>query len=599
MAQRFDQAVKESGLLTPDQFKAVSEEQAKVRNSTFYSAIRRTKVMDDETLVRFACEFFGMNRIGNAFKVNVDFPTTCKVMGSEQRQSSGTFSQQQQQTDDSEAIFAAIEARMFAFMSNGKLHFVVNDPESEMLRVRITTVLGREPEFAIITNEEFEVILKYQLTPRAIGEQAKKIKTSATAGYDTKSGVLDGSAASVTQKLLDMLIDAAMERHASDLHLQPMSEREAQVMLRVDGELVPYTTIKSNILPNLRNKLKTEAGVGGENENIPVEGQIRIYHNGLPVDIRINIVKSSLGFDFNLRFISSSIRSLKEFGLSPHIYDQYEKLLHMTKGLVILCGPTGSGKTSLLYAGFKDQLAENKAIFTIEDPVEIILPGVTQIDVSKERGDTYAKLFPSSLRHDPDIVGIGEIRTLDVAQQTVQASNTGHLVFTTLHTNDAIGAISRLINLGMKPYDVGEVVSAVIAQRLVRRVCTNCAEEYFLPADHVWRERYHLPKDQEIRLKRGKGCAVCAGTGYKGRISVNEILINTPDLRDAIQKNATRTEIETILSKHDYKTYIEDSILKAMEGVTTFEEVDKLYADILYTDADTLNGRHYYERDDI
>ena len=583
MARQFEQAVKESRLLTDDQMKRVVAEQMKVRNGTFYSALKRTNILDEETLANFACEFFGTSRIGNAFKVDVDFPTTCKVMAPAQ--------QQAKQGDDADAISAAIEEHMFALFKDGKLFFVINDPENEALKTKISTALGREFEYAIVTDSEYQIILKYQLMPRAIGEQAKRIKTtSATQSIDAK-GSTDKSLASVTQKLLDMLIGAAMERRASDLHLQPMNEDEAQVMLRIDGALFHYTNIRANILPNLRNKLKTEAGVGGENDSIPVEGQIRVMYNGAPVDIRINIVKSSLGFDFNLRFISSSIMSLEEFGLSKPIYQQYVKLLSMTKGLVILCGPTGSGKTSLLYAGFKKLVAQNKAIFTIEDPVEIVLPGTTQIQVGKEKGETYAKLFPSSLRHDPDAVGIGEIRTLDVAQQTVQASNTGHLVFTTLHTNDAVGAISRLVNLGMKPYDVGEVVSAVIAQRLVRRVCPNCAQPYELPEDHFWRKRYNIPAGRVV-LKRGCGCAECAGTGYRGRIAVNEIMVNTPDVRDAIQKNATRTEIENILRKHNYKTYIEDGVTKALEGTTTLDEIDKLYADILYTDAETLNAEY-------
>lgn len=571
-------------MLTDEQMKEVVLEQLKVRNMTFYTALKLTKILSEETLLNFACDFFNAHRITNAFKVTVDFQTTTKVTAPVQ-----DSQRSQAPPDEAEAINRAIDERIFAIMMNGKMYFVLNDPENETLRTKITTVLGAEPEYVLITDEEYEIILKYQLMPRAIGEQAKRIKTaSGTLSMNQRDN--ERSNASLTQKLLDMLINAAMERRASDLHLQPMSDNIAQVMLRIDGEMVHYTDIRASILPNLRNKLKTEAGVGGENDSVPVEGQIRVMYNGAPVDIRINIVKSSLGYDFNLRFIHSSIRSLEEFGLSERIYEQYIRLLHMTKGLVILCGPTGSGKTSLLYAGFQKQVANNKAIFTIEDPVEIVLPGVTQIQVGKEKGETYERLFPSSLRHDPDIVGIGEIRTLDVAQQTVQASNTGHLVFTTLHTNDAIGAISRLVNLGMNPYDVGEVVSAVIAQRLVRRVCPHCKEEYSLPYDHEWRKRYKLPLDKEIRLARGTGCAECAGTGYRGRTAVNEIMVSTPDLRDAIQKNATRTEIETILDRHGYRTYIEDGVDKALQGITTFDEVDKLYADVFYSAADAVNN---------
>lgn len=557
MAQ-FYQAVKEAGILTDAEFKKAQVEQARVRNSTFYSALKRAKVIDDEQLVSFSCRFFGMKRIGNAFNVQLDFQATNKVMGS---------------------VFQAIESKMFVLMADNKRLFVVSDPENETLKNKAASALGMEPEFALITEEEYKVILQYQLTPRAISEQADQIKVSATG---TSANLDTTESASYTQKLLDMLIDAALSRRASDLHLLPMGNTKAEVKLRIDGELYHYAYIKADILSNLRNRLKTMSQVGGDTTDKPVEGQISVMHHGTRVDIRINIVHTPLGFDFVMRFIDANLKGLEELGLSRENYDNYMHLLHMTKGLVILCGPTGSGKTSLLYAGFKKLLSENKAVFTIEDPIEIILPGATQLLAKDEKGMTYAERFPSALRHDPDVIGIGETRKIEVAEQTVQAANTGHLVFTTLHTNDAVGAISRLTNLGLKPYAIGDVLAAVVAQRLVRRICTQCSVEYELAKDHPWRARYHLG-DGVVKLRRGCGCANCAGTGYKSRISVNEFMKTTPELRNAIQKNCTRTEIEEILREQGFRSYIEDAVDKALQGITTFEEVDKLYADILWS----------------
>lgn len=552
----FNQYIRDGHFLSPEKFKKAQDEQSAVRNSTFFSALKRSGVMPEEQLLSLACEFFKVARVENAFTNEVDYVATCKVMGN---------------------IFLAIEHKMFAIRVNGKQHFVVNDPENEVLRAKAVSALGQEPIFALVSDAEFEIINQYQLTPKAISDQANQIKVGGSANQRVDDA---GENASYTQKLLDMLITAALNRRASDLHLLPLDGEQAMVMLRVDGELYQYSTIRTQILSNLRNKLRTMSQVGGETEDKPVEGQISTMYKGERVDIRINILRSALGFDFNMRFIASDLKSLEELGLSETNYNHYMHLLHMTKGLVILCGPTGSGKTSLLYAGFKKLLAENKAIFTIEDPVEIVLPGTTQIQVKKERGMTYADRFPSALRHDPDVIGIGETRTLDVAEQTVQAANTGHLVFTTLHTNDAVGAISRLVNLGLPSYTIGDVLAAVVAQRLVRRVCTACAEEYSLPADSVWRDRYHLG-DGEIKLKRGKGCAQCAGCGYRGRIAVNEFLLTTPKIRNAIQKNATRTELEDILKGDGYKTYIEDAVDKSLQGITTLDEVDKLWSDIL------------------
>lgn len=552
----FNQYLRDGHYLTEEQYKTAQVEQGEVRNSTFFSAVQRAKLMPDEQLISVARECYGLLDIGNSFKVEVDFAATDKVMGD---------------------IFSAIAEKMCVIRHNGKLTFILNDPENESLRAKATSALGEEPEFALATEPEFNVLLQYKLTPRAIGEQANKIKVGTTA--NTQEDEV-GQNASYTQRLLDMLISAALERRASDLHLQQLDDNVAQVMLRVDGKLYHYTRVKADVLANLRNKLKTMSKTGGETPDAPVEGQISVMRRAQRIDIRINILKGSVGYDFNMRFIDSNLKGLEELGLSPTNYENYLRLLHMTKGMVILCGPTGSGKTSLLYAGFKKLLAEDKAIFTIEDPVEITLPGVTQLAVKKENGMTYEERFPSALRHDPDVIGIGETRTLDVATQTVQAANTGHLVFTTLHTNDAVGAISRLTNLGLDPYAIGDVLAAVVAQRLVRRVCTQCGEEYELEEGHVWRKWYNLG-DGPIILKKGKGCPNCAGTGYRGRIAVNEFMLTSPALRNGIQKNCTRTELEAILAAEGYKTYIADAIEKAREGITTFDEVDVLRQDIL------------------
>jgi type IV pilus assembly protein PilB len=554
----FLQFLKDGHYVNEGQIKTIQSEYMNVRNSTYYGAIKRANAMPEEQLLLLACNFFNVSLIENSFRVEVDFAATEKVLGD---------------------VFAAIESRMCVVHYNGKMTFIVNDPENENLRSKASTALGEQPEFAIASEKEFNIILQYKLNPYAINKQSDTIKTAPTTmvlQQDTREN------ASHVQRFLDMLIRAALERNASDLHLQQITPDTAQILLRIDGRIYYYASIRSDILPNLRNKLKTMSQVGGETVDKPVEGQISYDYCGQTIDIRINILSTENGFDFCLRFINSHITDLEELGLADTNYQKFLDLLHMTKGLVIICGPTGCGKTTLLYAGFKKLLSEEKLpiICTIEDPVEIKMPGITQISLDKEKKMSYADIFPSLLRADPDIIAIGETRTVTVAEQAIQSSNTGHLTFTTLHTNDAVGAISRLVNMGVDAYSVGDVLAAVVAQRLIRRVCPSCAEEYELPQDHIWRTRYNLGNGR-VKLKRGCGCAACAGTGYKGRMAVNEFMITTPDLRSAIQKNATRTEIEDILESHGYQTYIKDAIQKALDGVTTFDEVDVLYRDIL------------------
>lgn len=551
--------LRDGGYLTEQQLKEGLSSQSERRNSTFYSALSRKNIIPEEQLQHLAADFFGVKRITNPYRVEVDFVATEKILGNASQ---------------------AIELRMFVVHLDGKLTYIVNDPENDVLRNKATTALGSEPQFAIISSEDFRVIEQYQLTPRAISEQARQIKDNVN--VDTQGGVRDDSnaTASYTQKLLSMMIDGALERRASDLHIQKIDDTRARVMIRVDGLMYHFTDINADILPNLRNKLKTMSEVGGETPTKPVEGQIHVNHNGVDIDIRVNIVFTVNGYDFTFRFIDSQLKSLEELGLSPENYDRFIKLLHMTKGLVILCGPTGAGKTSLLYAGFKKLVAEDKMIFTVEDPVEIKMPGITQLEVKKEQGQTYEEQLPSALRHDPDVVAVGETRTKEVGMQAIQAANTGRLLFTTLHTNDSVGTIARLTNMGIDSYTVGDVLAAVVAQRLVRRVCLECAEEYELPEKHIWRTRYDLG-DGSITLKRGRGCACCGGTGYRGRIAVHEFMVVTPKLRNAIQRGATRTEIEDILKREGFKRYIEDAVEKAHEGITTFDEVDVLYGDYI------------------
>lgn len=550
--------VRDGGFLSSDKMKVALNDQSSHRGSTFFAALMRTNVMPEEQLLQVAAEHFNLKRISNPYSTEVDFVATEKVVGD---------------------VFTAIEQRMFVVHIDGRLTFVVNDPENDVLHRKAVSALGEEPDYAVVSAEEFDVINQYQLTPRAISVQAQQVKSNAGANENGRS-MENEQSASYTQKLLNMMIEAALDRRASDLHIQKLDDKRAQILFRVDGKIYHFTDVNPDVLPNLRNRLKTMSGVGGETPNKPVEGQISVPYNGITVDIRINIVQTVNGYDFCFRFISSHLKTLEELGLSEANYECYVNLLHMTKGLVILSGPVGSGKTSLLYAGFKKLLAEHRMVFTIEDPVEIVMPGVSQIDVKTEAGMSYAERFPSALRHDPDVIGIGETRTTEVGLQAIQAANTGHLVFMTLHTNDSVGAISRLVNLGIDPYTLVDVLAAVVAQRLVRRVCTECAEEYDLPENHEWRAKYDLG-DGPIKLKRGCGCAACAGTGYRGRIAVNEIMVCSPKLRNIIQKGGTRTEMETVLENEGFKRYLEDAVEKAREGITTFEEVEELARDII------------------
>lgn len=558
MATYFKDHIKARELLSEEDFKRVVDDSNRTRTGTFYSSLINSGFLPEETVVAEACEFFGLSKIENAFHTEIDFTVSLKVC----------------------SIENIINRKQFAITCDNELIYIIPNPELDNVRSQVMTALGYEPQYGLITNEQFEVFAQYQLKPRQ-----NQIRSSDIAIKDNKPkqrGInLTELEATAAQKLLDSLIECAIERRASDLHIRAMGrDKNAKVLLRVDGVIQEYTEIQSNALENLRNLLKTKCRVGGEQPDAPVEGQIVVTYNGVDIDTRVNIVRSVAGYDFVLRFITSTVRSIPELGLSENNLALYRRLLNLTKGLVLVCGPTGSGKTTLLYAGMQEKLAENKVIFTMEDPVEITMPGIVQLEVKKEKGMTYQKRFPSSLRHDPDIILFGEIREIEVANNAIQASDTGHLVLSTLHANDAASAITRLINIGVDPYALGDILAGVVAQRLVRRICPDCKVEYDLPADHHWRKMYNLGSGP-IRLAKGTGCAKCAGTGYYDRIAINEIILVTNEIRDAIQTRSPRSVVEGALKKSEFQSYIQDGIEKAKMGITTLDELTDFQNDIL------------------
>ena len=554
----FRDYIKERNILTEEQFKKATEDSTKQRSSTFYSSLTSLGYLSEDVVVHEACQFFGYREIKNPFETKIDFDRTLKFM----------------------SIDRIIKDRMFVVTVTNEDDepeqvVVIPNPEIDAYRTAATTGLGEEPKFALITSAQYEVFAQYQIKPKQNQIQSSEIDKEAASTRDKqRANALRDIESTAAQKLLDSLIECAIDRRASDLHIRAMGYgRNARVDLRVDGSMQHYTDIQGSALENLRNLLKTKCKVGGEQPDAPVEGQIIVNHNGKEVDTRVNIVRAVGGYDFVLRFITSNIRSLPDLGLSETNLRIVRQMFNWTKGLVLVCGPVGSGKTTLLYAGLAEMLAKDRVIFTLEDPVEITVPGIVQNNVSKEKGMTYQKKFPSSLRHDPDIILIGEIREGEVAANAIQASNTGHLVLSTIHANDAVGAISRLENIGVEPYALGEVLSGVIAQRLVRRICPDCKEEYDLPLDHRWRDKFDLGYGP-LKLWRGRGCAKCAGTGYYDRICINEIITVSGEVRDAVQTHAPRSVIETALVKEHFKSYVDDGVEKALMGITTLDEIE-------------------------
>ena len=312
----------------------------------------------------------------------------------------------------------------------------------------------------------------------------------------------------------------------------------------------------------------------------PQDGKFRFKHNGIPIDVRLSIIPTIHGENAVLRLLSSAsqIGQIKDLGMPLDVSDAFAQMISKPHGIVLVTGPTGSGKTTTLYTALNEINAPERNIMTIEDPVEIRLPLIRQVQVNSEIGMTFASALRSILRQDPDVILLGEIRDSETAKIAVQSALTGHLVFSTLHTNDAIGAIPRLREFGVPPFAINNALLGVMAQRLVRRVCTDCLIED-TPGESELLELGLDPNAGE-KFVKGKGCPKCMSLGYKGRLGVYELLCATSSVRNLIDQGANASEIFEVARSEGMRLMLEDGIEKAKLGLTSIEEVRKLHATI-------------------
>lgn len=434
-----------------------------------------------------------------------------------------------------------------------------------------------------ITETAFKKLITRDIQPMVISKAAQDISDSrSTSEGDNIVTDVSEKANSDVSTMFNNILKAAIESRASDIHIMPTG-KEANVFFRIDGHKRIYTQLKKvSSLEVLKNYIVAASKIPeSKGPKAPLQGQGRYKYNDREIDIRVNILRTNENQpDINVRLLDNSVININQLGMNEDNLVRFKELFNMTKGIVLVVGPTGSGKSTTLYAGIHNCNFHERNFLTVEDPVEQNMDGVTQIDVNNEAGASYEAVLKSFLRHDPDVIIVGEIRDLAVARIAFEASNTGHLVFSTLHTNDAISAVPRLVDMGIRPMAICDALAAVLAQRLVRKVCPKCAQEYSLPHDHKWRKLFKLG-DGEITLKRGKGCQECSGTGYKGRSVMTELLILSPELRDSIEKNEGLYALRKKATSEGYTPMLQDGIKKALSGETTFTELEPFVTDIV------------------
>jgi len=370
-------------------------------------------------------------------------------------------------------------------------------------------------------------------------------------------------------KLVDLLLMQAIRDRASDIHIEPFRDR-INIRYRIDGVLYEIPPPAKHLLSAIVSRIKILANLDIAERRLPQDGAFIVKMENRTIDFRVSTIPAIYGEKVVIRILDKSATPLNlgELGFEPEDLEKFRKAIVSPNGLILITGPTGSGKTTTLYAALNEIKSPHKNISTVEDPVEYKLDGINQVQIKPSIGLTFASTLRAFLRQDPDVIMVGEVRDLETAQICIRASLTGHLVLSTLHTNDAPSAISRLIDIGMEPYLISASLILVGAQRLVRRLCPECKEPYEVTPK--------LKNDFGIRqdlLYKPKGCDYCTHTGYRGRVAVYEIILIDDRLRELISRGATLGEIKKVVKEMGVKTLFERGIQKAEEGITSIEEV--------------------------
>ena len=375
--------------------------------------------------------------------------------------------------------------------------------------------------------------------------------------------------------LINSIIQRAVRDQVSDIHIEP-GRSKSRVRFRIDGLLYEVMSPKIELHPSLVSRLKVMANLDISERRLPQDGRIQVQTQGRSVDLRFSSLPGLYGEKVVLRVLdkNQAILDINKLGMNESSLKVFTELLDNSYGLVLVTGPTGSGKTTSLYAALNYLNSIEKNIVTIEEPVEYQVDVINQNEVRSQIGLTFAKMLKHVLRQDPDIVMVGEIRERETAEIAVQAALTGHLVLSTLHTNDSVGAVSRMIDMGVEPYLLSSALVGVVAQRLVRVICPSCKTSSLAPPEIV--KRYGWSKQESVRLYHGRGCPECYDSGYKGRIGIYEALPMSPELQKLIIKNPSRDELDNYIASQDVDTLFSDGMQRVREGVTTIEEVTRV-----------------------
>ena len=561
--RRFGQILVDMGFISDDQLELLLEEQATHPGEKLGKIAEEMGLITDEQIAVALAEQMGMQVVNLG-----DAVIPRQVL--------------QEVTDNMAQMYRVVPLKL----EDNVLTVATCEPQNISIQDELRTFLGKDIRIVVATQTEVQKALDRFYA--ASGESFESIVNELDGDVDLKKaaealatdGAIDLTSVEAladsapVRKLLNMVLLLAIKDHASDIHFEPF-EDEFRIRIKADGVLYEMVPPPRHLAFAITTRIKVMANLDIAERRLPQDGRIELTVGGHPVDLRVSVLPTMFGESVVMRVLDRSVVSLNlaKVGLDPATLKTFREVIEKPNGIVLVTGPTGSGKTTTLYSALSELNSIEDKLITTEDPVEYQIDGIVQIPIDSEIGVTFAACLRAILRQDPDIILVGEIRDLETAQIAVQASLTGHLVFSTLHTNDAPSTVTRMKDMGVPTFLITATVEAILAQRLIRRICSQC-RELTTPSDELLAD-LGLNRDDlgDKKFFRGRGCDVCNNTGYKGRVGLFELMIMNDDMRDMIMQNASIDDLRKAAQGYGMVSLRDAGMTFVHQGVTTIDEV--------------------------
>jgi len=562
--RRIGQILVDLGFLTDEQLEVVLEEQEQQPGALFGKVAEDMQLITDEQLIQGLGEQLGMQTV-ELSEATLDPKVLEKI------------------TETMAQLYRVIPLSFDE--SSQALTLATCDPQNLSIQDELRTFLGYEIRMVIAAERDLKAaLIRYydsdsESVEKLVAELAndEDLKAAISLLENEKFNLSDMEAladSAPVRKLLNMVLLMAIKDQASDIHFEPF-EDEFRIRIKAEGVLYEMVPPPRHLAFAITTRVKVMANLDIAERRMPQDGRIELMVGGHPVDLRVSVLPTIFGESVVMRILDRSVvnLSLSNVGMDEAVLVRFRHAIDRPNGIILVTGPTGSGKTTTLYSALTELNDPGEKLITTEDPVEYDIDGIVQIPIDSDVGVTFASCLRAILRQDPDTILVGEIRDLETADIAIQAALTGHLVFSTLHTNDAAATVTRLTDMGIQPFMICATVEAILAQRLVRRVCTKCREEIRVSADLLFELGMERDQIGDRKFFRGAGCDACNNTGYKGRVGLFELMILNDVIRDMVMANASSDELRSQAQKDGMITLREFGMGLASNGITSLEEV--------------------------